>query len=214
MKQPHNTVPIRRSSGAGAERLGREQTRKPNPSPREHLGTADPMPASPSAAAALSIPPSQIHPRSTAGTEGSGCGAATMGTIFCLGSTKELGLCPFLPPTSPKRRIGEVETRLLSEHGSAPLHGRKLSAKPVPAPATEQSSASLPRSGTTRLGFAAPTPPLCRDAGPQGQHRVAGCPGKRRATYGHRRRQNRPWSRAFPPPILTHSPGAGQEWVV
>lgn len=192
MKQPHGAVPTTRSGGAGAERLGREQTRKPNPSPREQLGAADPMPASPSAAAALSIPRSQILPRSVAGTEGSGCGAATTGTITRLGSTKEFGFCPFLPPTSPKRCIGEVETRLLSEHGSAPLHGRKLSAKPAPAPATEQSSASLPRSGTTRLGFAAPTPPLCRDTGPQGQHRVAGCPGKRRATYGHRQRQNRP----------------------
>lgn len=115
-------------------------------------------------------------------------------------AAKELGLCPFLPPTFPKCCIGEVETSLISEHGSAPLRGRKLPVKPAPAPAMEQSSASLPSSGTTRLGFATPKPPSCRDTGPQRRHRVAGCPGKRRANYWHHQHQNRPWSRAFPHP--------------
>lgn len=213
MKQPHGAVPTTRSGGAGAERLGREQTRKPNPSPREQLGAADPTPASPSAAAALSIPRSQIHPRSVAGTEGSGCGAATTGTITRLGSTKEFGFCPFLPPTSPKRCIGEVETRLLSEHGSAPLHGHKLS-----------ETGARPRHGAK---FSV--------ASALGHHPAGFCRPNATVVPGHRTPRPAPGGRVsweatchlrappapkppvkpgFSPPVLPHSPGGGQEWVV
>lgn len=139
------------------------------------------------------------------GLRAAGAGQPPRAQLLVLAAPRSLGSALF----SHQRPLNAVLARWRPGSFQSTVLPRCMatnSAKPAPAPATEQSSASLPRSGTTRLGFAAPTPPLCRDTGPQGQHRVAGCPGKRRATYGHHQSQNHTRSQAFPPPSYPTAP--------